>query len=164
MLSHFSCVPVFVGEGNGNLLQYSCLENSIDKGAWQATIYGVTKSWIHLSNFTFFPSIVPFGEGNGNPLQCSYLENSMKRGAWWDTVYGLQRVGHDEATNTHTHTHTHTYIALCDPVDCSLPGFSAHGIFQARVLEGVAMPSSRGSSQPRDRTQVSHIAGRFFTS
>ena len=37
------------------------------------------------------------------------------------------------------------------------------GILQARILEWVAMPSSRGSSQPRDRTQVSHIAGRFFT-
>ena len=36
----------------------------------------------------------------------------MKRGAWWDTVYGLQRVGHDEATNTHTHTHTHTHTSL----------------------------------------------------
>ena len=39
----------------------------------------------------------------------------------------------------------------------------AMGILQARILEWVAMPSSRGSSQPRDRTQVSHIAGRFFT-
>ena len=38
------------------------------------------------------------------------------------------------------------------------------GIFQARILEWVAMPSSRGSSQPRDQTQVSHVAGRFFTS
>ena len=38
------------GEGNGYLLQYSCLENSMDKGAWQATPHGVTKSWIWLSN------------------------------------------------------------------------------------------------------------------
>ena len=37
------------------------------------------------------------------------------------------------------------------------------GILQARILEWVAMPSSRGSSQPKDRTQVSHLAGRFFT-
>ena len=44
------------------------------------------------------------------------------------------------------------------------PGFSAHGILQARMLEWVAISSSRGSSQPRDRTQVSHTAGRFFTS
>ena len=38
----------------------------------------------------------------------------------------------------------------CDPVDCSLPGFSVHGILQARILEWVAIFSSRGSSQPRD--------------
>ena len=49
------------------------------------------------------------------------------------------------------------------PMDCSLPGSSIRGIFQARVLEWVAMPSSRGPSQLRDRTQVSHIAGGFFT-
>ena len=54
-------------------------------------------------------------------------------------------------------------LTLCDLVDCSLPGSSAHGILQARILEGVAMPSSRGSSQSRDQTQVSCIAGRFFT-
>ena len=52
---------------------------------------------------------------------------------------------------------------LCDSMDCSLPGSSVNGILQARTLEWVAMPSSRGSSQPRDRTQVSHIAGRLFT-
>ena len=38
----------FPGEGNGNLLQYSCLENSMDRGAWWATVHGVTKSWIQL--------------------------------------------------------------------------------------------------------------------
>ena len=48
-------------------------------------------------------------------------------------------------------------------MDFSLPGSSVHGILQARILEWVAMLHSRGSSQPRDRTQVSHIAGRFFT-
>ena len=41
---------------------------------------------------------------------------------------------------------------LCDPMDCSLPGSSVHGIFQARVLEWGAISSSRGSSQHRDRT------------
>ena len=47
---------------------------------------------------------------------------------------------------------------LCDPMD-----YTVHGILQARILEWVAFPFSRGSSQPRDRTQVSHITGRFFT-
>ena len=48
-------------------------------------------------------------------------------------------------------------------MDCSLPGFSIHGIFQARVLEWVAISFSRGSSQPRNQTWVSCIAGRHFT-
>ena len=47
-------------------------------------------------------------------------------------------------------------------MDCSLPLFSIHGIFQARVLEWAAISSSRGSSRPRDRTWVSCIAGRRF--
>ena len=51
---------------------------------------------------------------------------------------------------------------LWDPMDCSIPGSSVHGIFQARVLEWVAISFSRGSSRPRDRTRVSHIAGRCF--
>ena len=49
--------------------------------------------------------------------------------------------------------------ALCNPMDCIV-----RGILQARILAWVAFPLSRGSSQPRYRTQVSHIAGRFFTS
>ena len=49
------------------------------------------------------------------------------------------------------------------PMDCSPLGSSVHGVLQARILEWVAIPSSRGSSQPRDRTKVSRIAGRFFT-
>ena len=52
---------------------------------------------------------------------------------------------------------------LCNPMDCSLPGSSVHGIFQARILEWVAISFSRGSSQPRDQTPVSCIAGRRFT-
>ena len=49
------------------------------------------------------------------------------------------------------------------PQDCSLPGSSVHGIVQARILVWIAVLFSRGSSQPRDQTQVSCIAGRFFT-
>ena len=52
---------------------------------------------------------------------------------------------------------------VCDPMDGSLPCFSVHAIFQARVLEWVAISFSRGSSWPRDWTQVSCIAGRRFT-
>ena len=51
-------------------------------------------------------------------------------------------------------------LTLCDPVDCSLPGSSLHGVLQARILEWVAISFSRGSSPPRDQTQVPHIVGR----
>ena len=51
-------------------------------------------------------------------------------------------------------------LTLCDPMGYSLPGSSVHGIFQARVLEWVAISFSRGSSQPRDRTQVFHIVSK----
>ena len=53
---------------------------------------------------------------------------------------------------------TQSCPTLFDPMD-----YTVHGILQARILEWVAVPFSKGSSQPRDRTQVSHIAGRFFT-
>ena len=52
---------------------------------------------------------------------------------------------------------------LFNPMDCSLPGSSVHGILQPRILEQVAISFSRGSSWPRDQTQVSCIIGRFFT-
>ena len=58
-------------------------------------------------------------------------------------------------------------IQLCstlfDPMDCSLPGSSVHEILQAGILEWVAIPFSRGSSQPRDQTMVSSIADGFLT-
>ena len=54
---------------------------------------------------------------------------------------------------------TQSCPTLCDPMD-----YTVHGILQARILEWLAFPFSRGSSQPRDQTQVSCIAGRFFTS
>ena len=56
---------------------------------------------------------------------------------------------------------------FCNPVDCSPPGSSVHGTLQAATLEWVAMPFSRGSSQPRDLTHISYaseLAGRYFTS
>ena len=49
------------------------------------------------------------------------------------------------------------------PMDCSLPGSSVHGILQARILEWITVPFPRGSSKLRDQTQVSHIVGGFFT-
>ena len=54
-------------------------------------------------------------------------------------------------------------LTFCYSMGYSLPGFSVHGIFQARILKRVAIPFSRGSSQPRDQTHISCIVSRFFT-
>ena len=53
------------GEGNGNSLQYSCLENSMDRGAWRATVQGITKSWTQLSD-----------QAHQGLVSASYLEKS----------------------------------------------------------------------------------------
>ena len=52
---------------------------------------------------------------------------------------------------------------LCDPVDCSPPGSSVHGVFQARMLEWVVISSSRGSSPPMNQNHISCMVDRFFT-
>ena len=57
---------------------------------------------------------------------------------------------------------TQSCLTLCNPMDCNPPGFSVHGILQARILEWVAIPFSRGSSQSRDWTRVSWIGRRIL--
>ena len=74
------------GEGNGNPLQYSCLESPLDGGAWWAAVHGITQSWAWLKRLSMHACI---GEGNGNPLQYSCLENPRDGGAWWAAVYGV---------------------------------------------------------------------------
>ena len=78
-----------VGEGNGTPLQYPCLENPMDGGAWWAAIHGVAKSQDTTERPHFHFSLSCIGEGNGNPLQCSCLENPRDGGAWWAAVYGV---------------------------------------------------------------------------
>ena len=101
------------------------------------------------------------GGGHGNPLQYSCLENPKEvdhRGS----VYR----GHFlpiYITSIQFSSVTQSCPALCYSMDCSSRGSSVHGIFQARILDWVAMIFSRGSSQPRNQTQISCIAGRFFT-
>ena len=79
-----------LGEGNGNPLQYSYLENPVDRGARWAAVHGVAQSRTRLKQFSMRACI---GEGNGNPLQYSCLENPRGRGAWWAAVYGVAQSG-----------------------------------------------------------------------
>ena len=78
-----------IGEGNGNPLQYSCLENPMGRGAWWAAVHGVLKSQDTTERLHFHFSLSWAGEGNGNPLQCSCLENPRDSGAWWAAIYGV---------------------------------------------------------------------------
>ena len=91
------------GEENGNPLQYSCLENSMDGGAWWATVHGVAKSQTQLNDFTFFSLVAQLGdlglipglgrspgEGKGYLLEYSGL-----RIPWTVWSMGSQRIGHD---------------------------------------------------------------------
>ena len=75
-----------MGEGNGNPLQYSCLESTVDKGASWAAVHGVAQNWTRLKRLSMHACI---GEGNGNPLQCSCLENPRDKEAWWAAIYGV---------------------------------------------------------------------------
>ena len=83
-----------------------------------------------------------------NPLTCPCLSSS--------------RISH-ESSVPNLCSVAQSCPTLCNPMDCSPPGSSVHGIFQARILEWVDISSSRGSSQFRDPIHVSCIAGGFFT-
>ena len=93
-------------EGNGTPLQYSCLENPMDRGAWWAAVHGVAKSQTRLSNFTFtfhFPAL----ERKWQPTPVFLPEESQGRGAWWAAVYGvtqsrtqLKRLSNSSRVNT----------------------------------------------------------------
>ena len=78
------------GEGYGTPLQYSCLENPTDRGAWKAAVYGVAKSRTRLSDFTFtFHFHALEKEMATHSIQCSCLENPRDGGAWWAAVSGV---------------------------------------------------------------------------
>ena len=99
--------------GHGNPLQYSCLENSINRGTWWAIVHGGRKE-LDMNGTNTFTSLLggsdckesacdagdlcsipgsgrSSGEGSSNTLQHSFLENSMDRGAWWATVHGVTK-------------------------------------------------------------------------
>ena len=88
------------------------------------------------------------GEGNGNPLQCSCLENPRDGGAWWAAVYEVtqSRTRLKRLSSSSNFVHTCSIVfTLCNPMSCSLLGSFVHEICHARILEWVAISSSRGS-------------------
>ena len=77
-----------LNKGNGTPLQYSCLENPMDGGAWWAAVHGVARSRTQLSDFTFTFHLMHWRR-KWQPLQCSCLENPRDGGAWWAAVSGV---------------------------------------------------------------------------
>ena len=139
---HFSLSCI--GEGNDNPLQCSCLENPRDGGAWWAAVYGVTQGWTRLKRL----SRQAEAEWQNHGLRLVFMT-------------GLKRLSSSSSSEL-----LQLCPTLCDPMDCSLPGSSVHGILQARILEWFDMPSSRGSSWPgvwAGLSYVSWIGRRFFT-
>ena len=122
-----------------------CIHTTIYKINSKDLLYG-TGGYVHYRAITY--------DGKGSEKECIYIyifspEHSTEAQMPYICVY------------THTHTHTHTHIPakllqlcpiLCHPLHYNLPSSSVHGIFQARILEWVAISLSRGSSPPRDRT------------
>ena len=85
------------------------------------------------------------------PIRGHDLENGM--------LAGFQTPHHSQLGSVALVLVAQSFLTLCDPMDCTI-----HHILQARIPEWAAFPFPRGSSQPRDQTQVSHTAHRFFTS
>ena len=117
-----------IGEGNGNPLQSSCLENPMGRGAWWAAVYGVAQSRTQLKRLSSSSSI----------LILLYLL----------LLYLLTNIGCCQCFGS-DHSNKcmcSSCLTLFDPMDCSLPGFSVHEILQARILEWVIILFARESS------------------
>ena len=114
-------------------------------------------NWPKCWNFSF--SISPSNENSG---LTSFRIDGFDLLAVQGTLNSLLQ-HHNSKASTYQVLVTQSCPTLWDPMDCSPPGSSVHGISQARILEWVAIPFSRGSSQCREWIWVFHIAGRFFT-
>ena len=136
-----------------------------EKGTTEVEMVG----WHHQLHGHEFEQAQGVGDGQGSLACCSPCgckESDMTEWLNWtelrDCLSNLDIVDITSHVWPLGSEVTQSGLTLCDPMDCSPPGYSMHGIFQARVLEWVAISFSRGSSPPRDRTQVCHIASRCF--
>ena len=148
---HFHFSLSCIGEGNGNPLQCSCLENPREGGTWWAAVPGSPGE----------SGLVSRGsQGLRSPLESDgyilepteWLKGSQTSSGVWTPSMGFSRQeywsGLPFPSPMRENKVAQSCLTLRDPVDYSPPGSSVHGLFQARVLEWVAMPSSRGSSRP----------------
>ena len=121
---HFHFSLSCTGEGNGNPLQCSCLENPRDRGTWWASVYGVAQSRTQLKRLSSSSSSIRYGD-----IRRTYTTKEiflMDKGLEYNSSPRRYESESEVAQSCST---------LCDPLDCSLPGFSVYGILQARILE-----------------------------
>ena len=145
------------------LVTQSCLFcDPMDSSLWGSSVHGVSQArileWV----------AIPFSRGLSRPRDWTCISCTGRQ-----VLYHLCHLG-----SPYIYIYIYIYmcvcvcvcvlftqscLTLCNPMDYSPPSSSVHGILQARILEWVAIPFSRGLSQPRDWNWVSWIAGRFFT-
>ena len=124
------------GEGNGNPLQHSCLENPIDRGARSTTIHGVARVGHDLAT-----------KSASSPFHLAYVFRFSVCFCYFSSnFYQMQQ----KSFCIHICARAQSCLTLCDSTNSSPPGFSVHEIFQARILQWVAISFPRGSSRPRD--------------
>ena len=139
------------GGGNGNPLQYSCLENIMASGAWWATVHRVSKNWTWLSTHVS-PSLIPEAL-NFLPLQgCMYVLFP-----WiWVTVYLPLWFSSAQLLSSVQFSSVQLCLTLCNPMDCSTPGLPVHHqlleFTQTQFIESV-MPSNHYNQPLVNRTQ-----------
>ena len=158
------------GGGHRNPLQCSCLEIAMDRGAWWAIAYGVGLQQVRhdWSDSTHVRGAFTYEKWFFKPdCFCRWVRKEQQSlRTLYNTVFKMQNwEGFEPVLKLLSAVLclvAQSYPTPRDPMDCSPPG-SSMGSLQARILEWIAMPSSRKSSQSRDWTQVSHIVGRFFT-
>ena len=129
-----------------------------EKGTTEDEIVG----WHHWLDGYEFEQALGVGDGQGSLACCSpwgCKESDMTEWLNWTEFHKTMESRKNSMKWSEV---TQSCLTLCYPVDCSLPGFSIHGILQARILEWVTISFSRASSQHRDQTRVSCIGGRRF--
>ena len=143
-----------------------------DREAWCSAVHGVTTEQLNSAWWKSEKTAIRVAS-IFHPLQCSCLENPRDGGAWWAAVYGVtqSRTQLKWLSSSSIFQMTITYCCcysitkscpiLCNSMDCSPPGSSIHGIFQAGILEWAAISFSRASSQLKDHICIS-CTGRWI--
>ena len=141
------------GEGNGNLLQYSCQENSMDRGVWWATVHGGHKEWDRTELLSTQNLLNGFAQGYLKNVICAVIRSSKMQQTTYiavGVVLLAQKATQLFILNSYR-TNTilccaESHPTLCNPLDCTLRGSSVRRILQARILEWIAIPFSWGPS------------------